>query len=116
MSSKKIQIIYDERLPDSSLPNTDPSNPRNIVKTALMLADQTNADTKYDITSPPREIAGFTNPSTYPSIPTIPSFVLVWIIVTLLAILLIRSYSTPVRVVFAIAVILAIHGLSSRVN
>ena len=43
-------FTVDSRLPvSSSLAETDPTHPKNVVKNMLVLQNQTTADTKYDV-------------------------------------------------------------------
>jgi hypothetical protein len=59
--SGQQQFIFDSRLPVSnSQPETDPSHPRNVMRSAQVTEIQANADTKYDIHPPPR-VEGFEN-------------------------------------------------------
>jgi hypothetical protein len=115
MSTQQIPIIYDERLPDSSVPPSDPSNPKNIVKSALVLQDQTKADTKFDVKPPPYERAGFTNPpsSTF-KIPQLPTLALVTMILALLTVLVLKPLSTPLRVLLSVGAIVGLHSLAGR--
>jgi hypothetical protein len=56
------QVIVDTRLPLSNAAPNDPANPKNVVRNLMAVQAQTNADTKYDITPPPR-VEGFDNKS-----------------------------------------------------
>jgi hypothetical protein len=115
MSSQQIPIFYDERLPDSLLPMTDPSNPKNIVKSALILQDQTKADTKFDVKPPPYE--RFTNPpSSSFTTPQLPTLALISLIIVLLTILILKPLSTPLRVLLSIGAIVLLHSLAGRVS
>jgi len=119
-SSQKIPIVYDERLPDSSLPASDPNNPKNIVKAALTVADQTKADTKFDVRPPPYERAGFTNPPSavekFLGLPKLPTLALLVAALLLLAVLVLKPLSTPLRVLLSVGVIVALHTLAGRVS
>ena len=53
-------LIVDSRLPETDIPANDPSNPKNLVKTAQMASAQSAADTKYD-PIPPARVEGFSN-------------------------------------------------------
>ena len=118
-STRMIPIVYDERLPDSLLPASDPSNPKNIVKAALTVADQTKADTKFDVRPPPYERAGFTNPPSavekFLGLPKFPTLALIATALLLLAVLVLKPLSTPLRVLLSVGVIVALHSLARRV-
>lgn len=116
MPANQIPIIYDERLPDSSVPASDPSNPKNIVKSALILQDQTKADTKFDVKPPPYERAGFTNPPSSFTMPQLPTLALVALILFLFAVLVIKPLSTPLRVLLSVGAIVGLHSLAGRVR
>lgn len=48
------QLIIDPRLPTPQLSDSDPAYPRNLIRSITMIRNQAVADTKYDITPPPR--------------------------------------------------------------
>lgn len=120
MTQRMIPVVYDERLPDSSLPRSDPSNPKNLVKSLLTVADQTKADTKYDVRPPPYERAGFTNPPSavekFLGVPQLPTLALLAAVLMVLVVLLMKPFSTPLRVVLSVGVIVALHTLAGRVS
>ena len=47
-------LIVDSRLPETDIPANDPSNPRNLIRSAQMASAQSAADTRYDPTPPAR--------------------------------------------------------------
>lgn len=49
------QFVFDSRLPVSeNQSESDPNHPKNVMRRTQMVAAQASADTKYDISPPPR--------------------------------------------------------------
>lgn len=53
-------LVVDSRLPETDIPADDPSNPKNLIRSAQMASAQSAADTRYDPT-PPARVEGFAN-------------------------------------------------------
>jgi len=52
-------FVMDSRIPvGENISDDDPNHPKNVAKAAVITSAQANADTKYDITPPPR-VEGF---------------------------------------------------------
>jgi hypothetical protein len=104
-------FAFDSRLPvNPNTPDDDPAHPKNVTKGAIMIENQANADTKYDIYPPPR-VEGFAAETLQSS----------YILIGLIAIILIglacaitcKNYA--LKIGSSIAVVYAIHGLVGRV-
>lgn len=62
------QFVFDSRLPVSgNQSDSDPNHPKNVMRRTQMVSAQATADTKYDISPPPR-VEAAAEPTTEPFI------------------------------------------------
>jgi len=111
MAGAPVQTFHvDSRLPVSeNVSDTDPSNPKNIVKSTLIVQNQATADTKYDIYPPPRVEAFTSLPLPTPK-HMLNIVMIVAILTTIVSIGLLTYTSNRVhRIFFIIAAVLGIH-------
>lgn len=95
-------FVFDNRIPvGEHTSESDPSHPKNIHRSALIIQNQANADTKYDIQPPPRIHEGFVSRVEMPVLMLFVS--MIGIVVSL--VFIIRSQHTFVRM-FSITVLL----------
>jgi hypothetical protein len=125
MAAKPKGLVFtpDTRLPGSDLPRSNPAHPDTLMRSVLEASAQTTADTKYDITPPAREKAGFTNPPLLPLLPLlslqqkhIPNLLILVACGALFAFLLLKQNPLPVRILLSIVLILALHHLATQVS
>lgn len=102
-------FVMDSRLPVSdTLSLKDPNHPRNVMRSAILIANQASADTKYDIYPPPR-VEGFADFSQNNMI------LLCCILLVILGLYFaITLRHTVFRVAFAILAMYAIHNIVVR--
>lgn len=109
MAGAPVQTFHvDSRLPVSSdVSETDPNHPKNIFKNSLMVQNQASADTKYDISPPPR-VEGF---MPLPTQKTMINIVFISAILTTIISISLLVYTSDriYRIFFIVAAILGIH-------
>lgn len=112
------QFNVDPRLPTTTLPESDPAHPRNIVKNSKILMNQAVADTRYDA-APPARIESFTNTVQslcyYPLVQSscyYPLFLTLLIAIGFYLLLIPRPMYQ--RVVLAVSVVYGLHLLTSH--
>jgi hypothetical protein len=112
MPAPQQQFVFDSRLPVSpSTRDDDPNHPRNVMRNAIIVANQATADTRYDIQPPPR-IEGFKVPEALDSIMTYVS--ILGVIFAIGALIYIRH--TVLRVAFIALAIVSIHYAVGRLE
>lgn len=100
-------VTVDSRLPPSSAPADDPTNPMKAIKDLKSVENQANADTRYDVQGNLRE--GFTlNPQRKT----------LAIIGAIIVALIILIYPQPlvVRIVLGVSVIYGIHHILGKLE
>jgi hypothetical protein len=102
-------FVFDSRMPvGENVSEDDPNHPKNVARSQKMLENQSNADTRYDISPPPRMREGFAmrpDESRALHVQLASS-----ILVTLLSIyFLLRTQGTFLRILLIVATVLSIH-------
>lgn len=100
-------FVFDNRIPvGDNTSESDPNHPKNIHRSALIIQNQANADTKYDIQPPPRIHEGFVAGRMHiPMLLLIAS--IIGIVVSLVFIL--RTHNIVVRMVSISVLLICIH-------
>ena len=100
-------VAIDSRLPPSTAPADDPTNPLFAIKGLKRVESQTNADTRYDIKGKLRE--GF-------SLSPERRLLAIFAVILLALIVLIFPQPLPVRVVLGVAVIYGLHYILGKLE
>ena len=110
MSQPAQTYHVDSRLPVSpSQDESDPSHPKNITKTNLMVQNQATADQKYDISPPPR-VEGFMSMPLPTSFQMLTVVFVTSIIIAIVSISFLTFTSNRLaRIVFIIATVVALN-------
>jgi hypothetical protein len=111
MAGAPVQTFHvDSRLPISDkVSESDPSHPKNIIRSTLIIQNQATADTKYDIYPPPR-IEGFMSLPLPTQKHMLAIVMITAILTTIISIGLLTYTGNRVhRVFFIVAAVLGIH-------
>jgi hypothetical protein len=102
-------FVFDTRMPVSdNVSENDPSHPKNVARSMKLLENQAHADTRYDISPPPRMREGFAaRPDEYRALHV---QIATSILITLLSItFLLRSQGTFIRLLLISVTVLSVH-------